>query len=135
MAVISQKVTIFIGSDMSKRLAKSFEVETPSAADKFHLRIRFMERHARKVWWYVEARSKVVVVDGWDHPEFDELQRGVADAPVEQLSAGVSVRMASTTIMRGGETTRNKYQLEFEEYLKNLELSLILFDTWRTSAS
>jgi hypothetical protein len=48
---------------------------------------------------FEDARSQTVIVEGWDHPEFNELLRGFADAPVEQLSEGVSVRMVSTTIM------------------------------------
>jgi hypothetical protein len=61
------------------------------------------------------------------------LLTGLADAPVQQLSEGVTFQMVSTTVMRGGEITKSKYQSEFEEYVKTLDPSRILLDTRRTS--
>src|SRR5882762_4936698 len=128
MAQISQKVTVFKGT--TKYLATSYEVER-RASTRGSYYITFKPKGARSLRAFEDARSQTVIVDGWDHPEFNELLRGFADAPVEQLSEGVSVRMVSTTIMKGGET-KSKYQLEFEEYLKTLEPSRIMLDTRRT---
>jgi hypothetical protein len=119
--------TVFKGT--TKYLATSYEVERRASTRGYY--ITFKPKGARSLRAFEDARSQTVIVEGWDHPEFNELLRGFADAPVEQLSEGVSVRMVSTTIMRGGET-KSKYQLEFEEYLKTLEPSRILLDTRRT---
>jgi hypothetical protein len=131
MAEFMQNVTIFVGT--SKRLATRFEIETRHTADKAHLRVRFKPKGARTRWWCAEGRSKLVIVDGWDHPEFDELIRGFAEAPVEQLSPGVSVQWVTTTIVAGGEPTKSKYAQELEDYLATLDPARILLDTRRPS--
>jgi hypothetical protein len=113
-----------------RRLAKSFEVETRSSTtDRVHLRIRFLPKHARKHCRYADGRSKVVIIDGWDHPDFDEPLRDIAQAPVEQLSPGVSVQWVSTSIVGGREPPKSKHQNAFEEYLRTLEPTRILLDT------
>jgi hypothetical protein len=125
MAQISQKVTVFKGT--TKYLATSYEVETRPSARGYY--ISFKPKGARNLRAFEDARSQTIIVDGWDHPEFNELIRGFADAPVEQLSEGVSVKMVSTTVIAGGNSVKSKYQLEFEEYIRNLEPSRILLDT------
>jgi hypothetical protein len=62
----------------------------------------------------------LVIVDGWDHPEFDWLIRGLEDAPVQQLSQGVTFKTVSMTIGRG-EPGQSKYEFEFETYIGSLD--------------
>jgi hypothetical protein len=126
MAQFSRKITVFKGT--SKYLATSYEVE--KRASTRGLYVTFKPKGARSSRAFEDVRSQTVIVEGWDHPEFNELLRRLADAPVEQFSEGVSVQMVSTTVMRGSET-KPKYQLEFEEYLRTLDPSRILLDTRR----
>ena len=126
MTQISRKVTIFKGT--RKYLATSYEAERrASALGNYY--ITFKPKGARNLRVFEDALSKTVIVEGWDHPEFDDLIRASADAPVRQLSEGVSVRNISETITRGSVMGKSKYQREFEGYLKNLEPSLILLET------
>lgn len=132
MAQVSRKVTVFKGT--KKYLATSYDVEKRASARGHY--VTFKPKGARNLRAFEDVRSQTVIVDGWNHPEFDELLRGFADAPVTQLPGGATVRMvAEKTYFPGGETTKSKYQLELEEYLKNLEPSLILFDTRRTDST
>ena len=86
MAQVSRKVTVFKGT--KKYLATSYDVEKRSSARGHY--VTFKPKGARNLRAFEDVWSQTVIVDGWDHPEFDELLRGFADAPVTQLPGGAS---------------------------------------------
>ena len=124
MSEIERNVTIYI--DTKKRLAKRYAVEEPAFSKKSAARVRFMEKGARTRWWVAEARS-VVILDGWDHPEFYWLIREFEKAPSQQLSPGVTYKTVGKTY-GPGEPTKDKYELEFEAYIETLQPAQILLN-------
>lgn len=124
MKEIMQNVTIFYGT--RKRLATHYRIEPWTGSRKIPYRIRFKEKGARKRWMLAWGPG-IMIVDGWDHPEFDFLIRGFQDAPVQELSDGVTFKTVSMTVASGEEPVKNKYELEFEAYIHTLEPSKILF--------
>jgi hypothetical protein len=68
MSEVVRNVTIYM--DTQKRMAKRFKVEEFEQRGRGKVvRVRFMEKGARTRWWLAEANS-LVIIDGWDHPEF-----------------------------------------------------------------
>jgi hypothetical protein len=124
MSEVVRNVTIYM--DTQKRMAKRFKVEEFEQRGRGKVvRVHFMEKGARTRWWQAEA-SSLVIIDGWDHPEFYWLIRGFRDAPSQQLSAGVTVKTLSLT-MGTDEPVKSKYELEFEAYIQSLDPTRILF--------
>jgi hypothetical protein len=124
MSEIVRNVTVYV--DTKKRLAKRYRIEEFEQRGRGKVvRVRFMEKGARTRWWLAEARS-LVIIDGWDHPEFYWLIRDLEDAPSQYLSPGVTFKTVSMT-MGLGEPVKSKYELEFEAYIHSLEPAQILF--------
>jgi hypothetical protein len=130
VADIVRNVTIFTGT--KKHLAKRFVVESWEGGAKGSIRVHFMEKGARTRWWLAMGKH-LVILDGWDHPEFYWPIRAIREAPVQELRNGITVRSASITIAQG-EPVKTKYQLEFETYIRSLEPSVILLDTRQPDA-
>ena len=124
-----RKVTIYIGR--KKYEATQVKVSREPYAqyvDAFYF--TFKPRRARKLRSFVEHyEPKTVVLDGWGHPEFDTLLRSLAEAPVETVGPGASMKMVTFTVEPGQNRQKDKYELEFEHYLESLDASRILFDT------
>jgi hypothetical protein len=126
MDEVVRNVTIFLGT--KKRLAKRFRIEEFEQRGRGKVTlIHFMEKGARSRWWRAEAPS-IVILDGWDHPEFEWLIRELEKAPIQQLSQGVTYKTVGKTY-GPGEPTKDKYELEFEAYIGTLQPAKILMNT------
>jgi hypothetical protein len=125
MEEIVRNVTIFTST--KKRLAKRFAIEPWAGGKHGNVRVHYMEPKARKHWWTAWGKT-IVIVDGWDHPEFGLLIRGFQDAPVQQGPAGLTFRTICMTVAAGEEPVESKYELEFKAYIQSLDPAKILFD-------
>ena len=129
IAACQKKVTIYIGT--KKYEANWIEVSRGPYAkylDAFHF--KFKPKGARNLRSFVEHyRPKTVIVDGWGHPEFDWLIRAIDEAPDVELSPGAIYRTVTQTIRPGQPMEKDKYQLEFEHYVSQLNGELLLLDT------
>jgi hypothetical protein len=129
---VVRNVTIFLGT--KKRLVKRFVVEPRPGYTERDIRIRYLEKNARTRWWTAWGMP-IVVVEGWDHPEFDPLIRGFREAPVQHGPAGVKYKMISVAcVVAGEEPVKSTYELEFEAYLHSLDSARIIFDSRRSAA-
>jgi hypothetical protein len=128
-----RKVTIYIGT--KKYEATQVRVSRgPDGPYADAFRFIFKPKGARRLRTFVEhSDHQTVVLDGWEHPEFDWLLRSFAEAPSVEMGPGVSVKTVSYTV--GANNGEDKYEREFEAYVKGLDPDRILFDTRAASAA
>ena len=130
-----RKATIYVST--KKYEAKQVTVRlghTPPYTKMFF--VSFKPKGARTRSFLGDAAyGRTVILDGWGHPEFDWLLRSVAEAPRVEMGPGVSVKTVSYTVQRGGDQSKDKYELEFEQYLKDLDPAKILFNNRESAAS
>jgi hypothetical protein len=126
MLEMSRRVTIFTGT--YKRLARWFSVEMRSNAARstsYH-RLRYIPRRARQPWTYDDDGSQLVIVDGWDHPEFDELPPASGEASLDGRSDPPRMILIGAIELPRSNPAK---LVELRDYLRTLDRSLILFDT------
>jgi hypothetical protein len=124
-----QKVTRYIGRKKYEATqVKVLRGPYAQYVNAFHF--QFKPKGARKRRSFVEHyEPNTVIVDGWGHPEFDTLLRSLREAPFESVGPGVSIKTVTFTLQPGQEGEKDKYELEFERYLEELDASRVLFDT------
>jgi hypothetical protein len=123
-----RKVTIYFAIKKHEATQLTFQRgHRPPYQDAFV--VLFKPKAARRLRYFVDHSGQTVVLDGWGHPDFDWLLRSLADAPWVEMRPGVSVKTVSCTIQPGGDESRDKYQLEFEHYVRQLKPAQLLLNT------
>jgi hypothetical protein len=128
-----RKVTLYIATKKHEATQLTFQRgPRPPYQDAFV--VLFKPKAARKLRYFVDHFGQTVVLDGWGHPDFDWFLRSLADAPWVEMRPGVTVKTVSRTIQPGGDESEDKYQLEFEQYVRQLKPAQILLDTRSATA-
>jgi hypothetical protein len=125
---LQQRVTLYAGTRKYEATHLYFWIEEAPRNPKYFHSV-FKPRRARNYRHLFETKGATVVLEGWDHPEFDWLLRSLEEAPSEQLRPGLSVKVAAIACYPGQEQPKNKFELEFESYLETIDRARILVDT------
>jgi hypothetical protein len=123
-----RKVTVYTGT----RKHEATEVALCRQLDYYYpdaVQCMFKPKRARRNRRFVDNHNNMtVVLDGWAHPEFDWLLRALEETPSVETRPGVTVQTVSYTVQRGGTSQKDKYELEFEQYLRDIDPAKILFN-------
>ena len=122
---IERKVTIFEGTrKYEARLVEFRRGPSPPHRDAFHF--RFKRKGQR--WWerHVDHESRTVILDGWDHPDFEPSNVLVGPDGVAQF---LPIIAWYPGLDQEREKEKEKIERELGEYLAKLGKGKILVDT------
>ena len=121
---LRQRLTIYRGT----RKYRATAVRTGRHDDPQGTLIAFKPWRAPG-WCYYEDRSATtVILDGWDHPEFDDLIRAFQ-------SAGATQICLLNLLDANGRKRKGRYEDEYEAYLKSIAPERILLDTRKVAST
>ena len=121
---LRQRLTIYRGT----RKYRATAVRTGRHDDPQGTLIAFKSWRAPGWCYYEDRWANTVILDGWDHPEFDEVIRAF------QSGGSTQIRVLNL-LDANGRKREGRHDEEYEAYLKSIAAQCILLDTHKVAST